>query len=329
MTKIEWTNTTWNPIRGCSRVSPGCMNCYAERQAIRQAAPGKPYHGLVQITNGHPQWTGVVHFDEKRLLEPLSWRMPRRVFVNSMSDLYHQNVTDEQRDLIYAVMALTPQHEYQILTKRHAEAWDYFFLKNSQYRLFHIWEAIDKIFPTRTEHSIATKERLFEGGPIPNIIHGFSAENQEYFDKRWDAIGKLGALGFRTMVSCEPLLGPINMGEGRIPDWVIAGGESGPGARPAHPDWFRSLRDQCQKAGKAFFFKQWGAWVKYIDRDKEDPDWRQNYTRINRSDSFRILNLEGGCGFHGERVHVMQRVGKKAAGAVLDGETWKQYPKAQ
>ncbi len=107
---------------------------------------------------------------------------------------------------------------------------------------------------------------------------------------------------------------------------MIVGGESGNGARPMHPDWARSLRDHCRAAWVPFFFKQWGEWVKYIDRDKEDSDWRENYAGMAASKSFRVLNLEGGIGFHGERVHVMQRIGKKAAGRELDGQTWDQMP---
>jgi protein gp37 len=335
-TKIEWTDATWNPLRGCSRKSPGCMNCYAERQAIRQAAPGKPYHGLVHIANGHPQWTGVVRFDEKKLLDPLKWRQPHRVFVNSMSDLFHETVPDETIDKIFAVMALCPQHTFQVLTKRPERMREYF----KPYDRLDLRSAFIGRW-AGLWHQERTGIPVFQwsGLPMPNVWLGTSVENQEWADKRIPHLLETPAAV--RFISAEPLLGPLNL---LVPDlrrenvkvdalygsygldWVIAGGESGPGARPAHPDWFRSLRDQCEKTSKAFFFKQWGAWVKYVDRDVEDPDWRQDYTRMNRSDSFRILNLAGGQGFHGERVHVMQRVGKKAAGSLLDERTWHEYP---
>ena len=119
-TGIEWTDATWNPIRGCSRVSEGCRNCYAETIAARFSGPGLAYEGLAVMQNGHPHWTGKIEFVDEHLLDPLSWRRPRRIFVNSMSDLFHENVTDEMRDKIFAVMALCPQHIFQVLTKRPA-----------------------------------------------------------------------------------------------------------------------------------------------------------------------------------------------------------------
>lgn len=347
--KIEWTDTTWNPVRGCTRVSPGCMNCYAERQAIRQAGEGHAYEGLVHIANGHPSWTGKIAFVEEHLEAPLHWRTPSRVFVNSMSDLFHEGITDDWIDQIFAVMAATPQHTYQILTKRPERMLDYF----TKYTYLNVREAfigqhISRRYLARTGDPVSE----WPGLPLPNVWLGTSVENQMYADQRIPLLLKTPAAV--RFISAEPLLGPINLGElpsasgiGRyldslsnagvdpgadIPsklDWVIVGGESGPGARPMHPDWVRSLRNQCKSAGVAFFFKQWGAWVKYVDRDVEDPDWRQNYTRMNRSDSFRILNLAGGSGFHGDRVHVMQRVGKTAAGSLLDGLICQEFPEVR
>jgi protein gp37 len=333
-TSIEWTDTTWNPIRGCTRVSEGCRNCYAEKVAYRFSGEGLPYSGLAVLKNGHPSWTGKVEFVEKHLLDPLKWKRvledcnmcgagpddtcmhgsrvspyssrwrSRRIFVNSMSDLFHENVTDEMRDKIFAVMALCPQHTFQVLTKRPIVAWDYWFTISTQHRLFWISQAIDDLFPQRTPETIAAKERLFEGGPLPNVLHGFSAENQETFDSRWDVMGRLAACQFPTFASLEPLLGPIDMGKGRLPGWVICGGESGPGARPMHPDWARSLRDQCAAANVPFFFKQWGEWA-----PTNDPE-------IAKARGIRLEDC-------------MSHVGKKAAGALLDGVEHKAFPEGK
>jgi hypothetical protein len=124
-TNIEWTDETWNPIRGCTRISHGCTNCYAERQAIRQSAPGKPYHGLVRSTLEGPRWTGAVAFDEETLEQPLHWTRKRRVFVNSMSDLFHASLGDEKIDRVLAVMAMAPKHTFQVLTKRASRLREY------------------------------------------------------------------------------------------------------------------------------------------------------------------------------------------------------------
>lgn len=245
MTKIEWTEKTWNPIVGCSVVSPGCTNCYAMKRAARiERMGGAPqYDGTTQQTKGGAVFTGHVALAEKALLEPLKRNKPTTYFVNSMGDLVHENVPDEWINQVFAVMALCPQHTFQVLTKRSARMQKYM---------------------ARAEHSVM------------------------------DLVCKLAI------------------------DWVIVGGESGRGARPMHPDWARSIRDQCADAGVPFFFKQWGNWKTYIDRDNDDPDWLQRYPETG---SFKILNFAGGCGFHGEQFHLMQHVGKKAAGRTLDGKT--------
>lgn len=290
-TKIEWTEATWNPIRGCSRISPGCINCYAEKIAYRFSGPGLPYNGLIAKSG---QWNGrVIEIDEK-MLEPLSWKKPRTVFVNSMSDLFHENNPDETIDTIFWVMAQRPQHTFQILTKR-----------------------ADRM------HSYLTKtNRLEELGvdvsqfPLPNVWMGVSVENQEWADKRIPLLLKTPAAV--RWISAEPLLGDIDLkwcswcgafgnhdcyeSDETTPgiDWVVVGGESGPNARPMQADWARHLRDQCIEAGTAFFFKQWGEYA---------PNW---YT--NKSGE-KVPNSEW-----------MDRMGKKSAGRTLDGRTWDQYP---
>lgn len=234
---ISWTDQTWNPIRGCSRVSEGCRHCYAEHQAARFSGPGQPYEGLVTVANGHPQWTGTIAFVEKHLLDPLKWKQPRRIFVNSMSDLFHENVTDEMRHRIFGVMQECPHHTFQILTKRPAGM-------------------------------LAFAEAQMAGGfcwPLPNAWLGVSVENQKAADERIPLLLQTPAAV--RFVSCEPLLGPVGLANhfphahGMRDDrfWVICGGESGPGARPMDPDWARSLRDQCQASGVSFFMKQMGS----------------------------------------------------------------------
>jgi protein gp37 len=207
---IEWTETTWNPVTGCTAVSAGCDNCYAERLAIRLRAMGNP-----RYVDG---FAVRVHRD---LIErPHVWRNPRLVFVNSMSDLFHPKVPTDVIMKIFATMSETPRHTYQVLTKR----------------------------PKRVR---LLADRL----PWPaNVWMGVSVENEE---AKWrvDALRDVpAALRF---LSCEPLLGPLTLDLSRI-EWLIAGGESGPHARPMHPNWVRSLRDQCQQAHVPFFFKQWG-----------------------------------------------------------------------
>jgi len=267
-TGIEWTDATWNPIMGCSRVSEGCRHCYAEGVAARfglkkNGAEKKPtvYDGLIHIVNGEPVWTGKI-VETRQLLTPLKWRKPKRIFVNSMSDLFHENVTDEQRDRIFAVMALCPQHTFQVLTKRPAIMHRY--LSDSETSL-RVQDCVDEM-----TDSYAYVE------PFPNLWLGVSVENQAAADERIPLLLQTPAAV--RFLSCEPLLGPLliegalhNLPEfddvPQLPriDWVICGGESGPHARPMHPDWARSLRDQCAAAGVSFFFKQWGQWTPTAD----------------------------------------------------------------
>lgn len=291
ITTIEWTDRTWNPTRGCSRVSEGCRNCYAERQAARFAGitltfpelgPPKSatFHGFVQIANSHPQWTGRVELIESKLMEPLHWRKPCRVFVNSMSDLFHEALPDEAIDRVFAVMALCPQHTFQILTKRPERMLEYFrpdgFSGFGEHimiaRYAAIWSAMEA-----SGISIGTRTALSDW-PLPNVWLGVSVENQATADERIPPLLQTPAAV--RFVSYEPALGPVDFSQiysgviGRDAlrvqasssfqneqhlDWLIVGGESGPGARPFDIAWARSARDQCRAAGVAFFMKQVGA----------------------------------------------------------------------
>lgn len=219
---IEWTEATWNPVAGCNVVSPGCTNCYAMRMARRLEAMGQPkYAGTTRMSGGRPKWNGVVRVDEESLRLPATWRTGRMIFVNSMSDLFHEAVPVKFVQRVFETMRATPQHTYQILTKR-AE------------RLEELARKLD--WPA-------------------NVWMGVSVENADYLYRIDHLRRTKAAIKF---LSLEPLLGPLeNMNLQGI-DWVIAGGESGPGARPMKPSWVRSIRDQCQSAGVAFHFKQWG-----------------------------------------------------------------------
>ena len=222
ISSIEWTEATWNPVAGCAAVSPGCTNCYAMYMAHRLEAMGRQkYAGTTRKSGGRPKWSGVVHLDEGSFELPFSWKAGRIIFVNSMSDLFHEAVPLQFIQRVFAVMRETRRHSYQILTKR--------------------------------------SERLAElSGELAwpeNVWMGVSVENADYLHR----VDHLRTTGARIkFLSVEPLLGPLDGLNLRGIDWVIAGGESGPGARTMAPAWARSVRDRCIDAGVAFHFKQWG-----------------------------------------------------------------------
>jgi protein gp37 len=362
--KIEWTDATWNPVRArlltstgltkigthCEHVSEGCRFCYAEtfnRRGLPNAGTGLDYKP------GHRD--KLQHFlDEKMLLAPLRRKKPTRYFLSSLTDVFGPWVTDDMLDQLFAVMALCPQHVFQVLTKRPERAREYMAHVDMTYRVDCLMDELinERIDPLnrRSDDLRATAIDIDETWPLPNVWLGTSVEDQAAADARIPHL--LATPAEVRFLSCEPLLGPVDLR--RIPqtcslqhhpflidaltgthrdadnanelrmgwspiNWVIVGGESGPGARPMHPDWARSLRDQCAAANVPFFFKQWGVWKAYLDRDNDDPDWRFGYGRIERSKSFCMMNLAGGSGFHGERLHVFQRIDKKTAGRLLDG----------
>jgi protein gp37 len=207
--KIEWTDATWNPVRGCVKVSPGCKHCYAETFAER-------FRGV----KGHPYEQGFdLRLVPQKLTEPFSWRSPKLVFVNSMSDLFHARVPEAFIRDVLAVMADTPAHTYQVLTKRPRRAAD-----------------LDVTWP-------------------PNVWLGVSVESDRY---DWRAQTLADTPAAVRFISAEPLLGPLPHLDLSGIGWVIAGGESGPGYRPPEAAWFRDLRDRCTAANVPFFFKQWG-----------------------------------------------------------------------
>jgi len=237
-TSIEWTDKTWNPTKGCAKVSEGCVNCYAVRIAARLDAMGQPmYSGLTRRSGKRTQWTGRISLDEGTLDAPLRWRKPTRIFVNSMSDLFHEDIPRKFLARVWEVMGRASQHEFQILTKR-------------------------------PEHMCRTLSDINAFPVLPNVWLGVSVENMDHMD-RIDILR--GTPAMVRFVSLEPLLGPLpNLDLTNI-DWAIIGGESGPGARPMDDSWIGDIESSCRRAGTAFFFKQWGG----KNKKKAGRTWRR------------------------------------------------------
>lgn len=305
-TGIEWTDATWNPVTGCTKVSAGCDHCYAETIAHRFTG-SKAYPNGFQVT-----------LRPERLDQPLRWKRPRRIFVNSMADLFHDDVPDEYIAQVFAVMAAAPHHTFQVLTKRHARMRS---LLNSDGFLDAVTEADGR------EGYCATAGLTTYTWPLPNVWLGVSTENQKWANIRIPALLDIPAAV--RFISAEPLLGPIDLDaipvRGPDLDWVIVGGESGPGARPMHPDWARSLRDQCTAAGVPFLFKQWGEYA---------PGRITSHPKFGGGGYFDDGGSVVGGNFalslpsvhdFGDGVGAY-RIGKKRAGRELDGRTWDQYP---
>lgn len=291
-TGIEWTDATWNPVTGCSLASPGCTNCYAMKLAGTRLRHHPSRKGLTKVVNGHSVWTGEVRFNEQWLNDPLRWRKPSDIFVCAHADLFHPKVPRAWIERIFDVMQRGTQHRYQVLTKR---------------------DAIMCALLTRDPFPV-----------LPHVWLGVSVEDQQRSDERRESLRKLSLRGWKTFCSYEPALGPVDWTGWEFLDGMISGGESGP--RPSHPDWHRGARDFCATNGIRYCFKQHGAWTVIVDRDRDDPDWRADYGVVNRKPDYRILNLAGGIGFHGDRVLLMRRVGKKAAGRLLDGRLHDDFP---
>ena len=315
-TAIQWTDATWTPIRArhratgkigwhCEHASEGCRFCYAEtfnRDRLGTGLAFKPGH-LPDVE---------IFLDEKMLLQPLRWKRPRMIFVCSMTDLFGAWVPDAMIDRVFAVMALCPQHVFQLLTKRSARMRAYLAGENPLERLSP--EAAGDFegklaAPFRPYGNIYS---LYLDAPLPlrNVWLGVSTEDQRAFDDRGADLAITPAA--KRFISYEPALGPLNLSfrTDRIEfpfDWVICGGESGPNARPMHPQWARDIRDQCAAAGVPFHFKQRGAWSWLQDSKGEWPTDAGSLIR---------LNADGGRTDDG---WPMQRVGKKSAGRLLDG----------
>lgn len=325
-TSIEWTNATWNPIRGCSRVSEGCRHCYAEVIAERFSDPGQAFYGFAQRGKG---WTGVLTWVTGLLDLPLRWRSPRRVFVNSMSDLFHERLDDDVIEAVFGVMALAPQHTFQVLTKRADRMRKWFALERHRGALADCLASayianpeLARRWPLDVERATAAAQR---GWPLPNVWLGVSVENQEAADERIPLLLETPAAV--RFLSVEPLLGAVDLRGGRVLalddcsrcgdwrqnhlptcqepsctcpayvpqlDWVIVGGESGSGARPCDVRWVRSIVAQCAAANVPCFVKQLGA---RPIMEPSDEDKLGEYVRLREdSDDYevRFADQKGG-----------------------------------
>jgi protein gp37 len=324
-TSIEWTDASWNPIVGCTEVSPGCANCYAARLAASRLAHVPAYKGLAIIPPNeavrgqrHVRWTGKVRWLRERRDEPKRWKKARRIFVCDMGDLFHEDVKDEWIEHVMTVFMDCKRHTFQVLTKRPERMFAWF---SKEWKIHGHWAK-----------------------PLPNVWLGVSVENQHFAFERIPLL--LDTPAAVRFLSCEPLLGPLDLtcnlsSDGVRPDgirtnfltgqwwdhtgyeqtrnennphgfprqkldWVICGGESGPHARPMHPDWARSLRDQCQAAGVPFFFKQWGEWGPPFAEGPEEHIGPQ------------FMKTESG--------DWLTKIGKKLSGRLLDGREWNEFP---
>lgn len=336
---IEWTDATWNPITGCSVVSPGCTNCYAMKLAGTRLKHHPSRAGLTRETKAGPVWTGETRLNEQWLDQPLRWKRPRMIFVCAHADLFADSVPEEWIDRVFAVMAMAPQHTFQVLTKRADRMRAYIngipskipFMGRMPLERIHLeaaghMEGDGGFMDALKRHGNVYSLYCSVPWPLPNVWLGVSAEDQVRAEERIPQLLETPAA--IRFVSAEPLLGPIDLtrldqpnagggpywidslsayemgwfsdeaatimtdpdplADSGLPrlDWIIAGGESGGSARPMHPDWVRSLRDQCFAAGVPFFFKQWGSFA------PDDP----------------------------AATHTaMRHVGKKVAGRLLDG----------
>jgi protein gp37 len=294
-TKIEWCDETWNPVTGCSPISEACEHCYAKRMANRLRGRGYPVDEPFRPT-----------FHPHRLQEPLHWKKPKWIFVSSMGDIFHSEVRVAWIDEVLKVIIDCPQHTFILLTKRP---------QNIEEKLYR--EASGRV--------------LGDGDYLGNVWIGVTAENQARANERIPILQKISAEV--RFVSVEPMLGPVDirpylphkqMLSSRVQsihaaapknrrgiDWVIAGGETGPGARPMHPDWARSLRDQCLDAHVPFFFKSWGEWVRRHDFLASLPGMKDRPW------------------FSFDPDTSVCRVGKKASGRLIDGRKWDEVPRRQ
>ncbi|MGW3135941.1 DUF5131 family protein [Streptomyces sp. NPDC001139] len=379
-TNIEWTDRTWNPVTGCTKVSPGCDHCYAETIAHRFAG-SKAFPDGFNVT-----------LHEDRVDQPYRWKKPARVFVNSMADLFHDSVPDLFITRVFDVMEANPQHTFQVLTKRHARMRSFVQRREAQRREY---AAKFDDCPTEAMRNspAAQQARARAGRPPANIWLGVSVENQKWADIRIPALLETPAAV--RFLSCEPLLGPIDLWGPLVPgcgrprltywldgrpgwgpeqtddrgrvfqelavgprlDWVIVGGESGSKARAIHPDWVRTVRDQCEHSGVPFFFKQWGEWgpapfiVRVCDPDvgwqgtdeelavaKKDSEARGathvhtgNWLEKDGERSYWLHELDHKP-WSLERVGLpdgtaaIRRWGKKRAGRELDGRVHDAFP---
>lgn len=359
-TSIEWTDKTWNPVTGCTKVSEGCRNCYADRLHTRfykGHQKGSPVPPCYQTP-----FTQVMTWPDKLKL-PLRWRKPSRIFVNSMSDLFHKDVPFEFIAAVWGVMAACPQHTFQVLTKRPERAVEFFeWLEDRAVALSKVfphdgmlWKVHHLMRALAMERGVGFQTNLATTPfPLPNVALLTSVEDHASADERIHHL--LGCRHYVTTLglSMEPLLGPVdlsrwlytatgkfrtNKATGKrevqfklrdLLDWIIVGGESGPHARPMHPDWVRRIRDECARAGVPFFFKQWGEWAPCSDDDWHGlgPTGYPPQLCISPCGTQTAGGFFGGLEVQREKEgwRAVQRIGKENAGRLLDGRLHEAYP---
>lgn len=313
--KIEWTDTTWNPVTGCTKVSQGCKHCYAER--LYERFNGK---GSFKKVKTHPE----------RLNQPFKLKTPQRIFVNSMSDLFHEDVSFEFIDVVFSVMSSNPQHTFQVLTKRPHRMLEFYQWKAAKFNIS--WQ------------------------PSDNVWIGVSVEDQENANQRLPYLNLIYAKV--KFVSCEPLLGPVDFekalgeslkwhagGLANCISWVIIGGESGPGARPMHPNWVEDILIECCEANIPVFFKQWGEYRPFIETAQ--APFYKDCNNANEFDSHIMnfinpLNAEAGrfaghkwmdsfeailyCAEHSSQLCAFLKMGKSKSGNEFYGITYNHFP---
>jgi protein gp37 len=336
MTTIEWTERTWNVVTGCDRTSPGCDNCYAITLAKRLKAMGQAKYQR----DGDPRTSGpgfglTLHPDALDL--PLHRRKPTTWFVNSMSDLFHKDVPDEFITRVWAVMAQASQHTFQVLTKRPQRAAS--FLADEcecghspgvHLRSTMAWAGTphSPTYVRGVDGHAVYHERSW---PLPNVWLGTSIESDRYAFRADHLRSTPAAVRF---LSLEPLLGPLPSLDLAGIDWVIAGGESGPNARPMHPDWVRDIRDRCVVAGVPFFFKQWGTWAPDGASFSLWPEDTVGTVLLSKDigGSVRVATTDPRLATVATAIHEphkatpLRKRGKKAAGRLLDGRMWDEMP---
>jgi len=330
--KIEWTGRSdWNPIRGCTRISPGCGGpgphggCYAEAIAGRFSDPGQAFHGFATRTTAGPRWTGNVEIQWDRLTLPLRWREPALIFASSTSDFFHEALPMGEVAQLFGVMIAAHHlrgHTFQVLTKRpqrmrnwlnDPEFWD---VANAEAGM-HVIERVDALNRRSDDARATCRDDYGPDLPPPGIWLGTSVEDQQRADDRRAAlIATPAAVRF---VSYEPALGPVDWAGWEFVDQIIGGGESGPRARPMHPDWQRDTRDWCAETGIAYFFKQWGEWAPgecandAVTRTEQTADWdgkEWSYSSITPRQAEELR--------YDDEPDVY-RLGKRRAGRRLDG----------
>lgn len=319
-TNIEWATHSWNPIVGCSKTSPGCDNCYAEKMAKRLAAMG--HDKYKNVIDGNGCWNGNIEIDNTAI-ETYAPPKGSKIFVCSMGDLFHENVSFERIDKVLKKIFDHPEYTFILLTKRSKRMMEYFF-KNEVPN--NAWIGITICNQKEAEENIPrfllinAKVKFISVEPMLGPVDLTQIPNGTDWTVTWNVLTGIPYDHDYDEEQPENRIDGIN--------WVICGGESGSNARPMHPQWVRSLRDQCKLYNVPFLFKQWGCWSCFSENAHDDIDeimaWK-NKCKLHVKKS-RYLNLNGGHGFHGEKVCFMVKQGKKRTGRLLDGVVHDEYP---